>query len=82
MHIFLNILIYVYSRDIDKLEDSGVILSQKISRAVSRASFQALDKADKGLILFHYYLLVIYFLLLLIFFCTYAFLAGLYGNIW
>jgi hypothetical protein len=32
---------------------------------------------DKG-----YYLLVIYFLLLLIFFCTYAFLAGLYGNIW
>jgi hypothetical protein len=28
-----------------------------------------------------YYLLVIYFLLL-IFFCTYAFLAGLYGNIW
>jgi hypothetical protein len=25
--------------------------------------------------------LVIYFLLLLIFFCTYAFLAGLYGNI-
>jgi hypothetical protein len=25
---------------------------------------------------------VIYFLLLLIFFCTYAFLAGLYGNTW
>jgi hypothetical protein len=29
-----------------------------------------------------YYLLVIYFLSLVIFFCTYAFLAGLYGNIW
>jgi hypothetical protein len=29
-----------------------------------------------------YYLLVIYFLLLLIFFYTYAFLAGLYANIW
>jgi hypothetical protein len=28
-----------------------------------------------------YYLLVIYFLLLLTFFCTYTFLAGLYGNI-
>jgi hypothetical protein len=27
-------------------------------------------------------LLVIYFLLLLTFFCTYAFLAGLYGNTW
>jgi hypothetical protein len=34
------------------------------------------------LILLCYYLLVIYFLLLLMSFCTYAFLAGLYGNIW
>jgi hypothetical protein len=40
---------YAYSRDVDLLENSGVILSMKISRAVSRASFQALDKADKGI---------------------------------
>jgi hypothetical protein len=37
---------------------------------------------DTGQGLIRYYLLVIYYLLLLKFFCTYAFLAGPYGNIW
>jgi hypothetical protein len=65
-------------------EDVGMKISELKEREVDLTPIPTPTPTPNpsGLkVLLRYYLLVIYFLSL-IFFCTYAFLAGLFGNIW